>query len=95
MRSKLFRFTFAKAVPIVVSYLFLGLAAGVLLAQAGYAPYWATISALLIYGVGLCMLGYHVDTLNDNSVFLSVDNKDFSFLSLIFTGDNYYLIACF
>lgn len=50
MRSKLFRFAFAKAVPIVVSYLFLGLAAGVLLAQAGYAPYWATISALLIYG---------------------------------------------
>lgn len=50
MRFKLFRFAFAKAVPIVVSYTFLGIAAGVLLSQAGYSPYWAIISSVVIYG---------------------------------------------
>lgn len=50
MRSKMLRFAFGQAVPIVVSYLFLGIAAGVLLSQAGYAPYWAAVAALLIYG---------------------------------------------
>lgn len=50
MRSKIFRFAFTQAIPIVVSYLFLGIAAGVLLVSAGYAPYWAPLSALTIYG---------------------------------------------
>lgn len=50
MQAKMLRFAFAKAVPIVVSYLFLGIAAGVLLVSAGYAPYWAPLAALTIYG---------------------------------------------
>lgn len=50
MRSKMFRFAFMKSSPIVVSYLFLGIAAGVLLVGRGYAPYWPSIAALLIYG---------------------------------------------
>lgn len=46
----MFRFAFGQAFPIVISYLFLGLAAGVLLVGAGYPPYFSTVSAMLIYG---------------------------------------------
>ena len=50
MRSKMLRFAFLQASPIVVSYIFLGIAAGVLLVGAGFEPYLASLSALIIYG---------------------------------------------
>lgn len=36
-------------VPLVLSYIFVGLASGILLNKASYSPIWAFLSALLIY----------------------------------------------
>lgn len=44
-----FRFAFKQIAPIVLSYVFIGLASGVLLRRAGYSPLLAFLSALLIY----------------------------------------------
>lgn len=44
-----FRFAFKQVVPILFEYIFLGIASGILLHEAGYAPIWALLSALFIY----------------------------------------------
>ncbi len=46
---KAFRFAALQTVPIIFAYLFVGLASGLLLNKAGYAPQWAFLSALFIY----------------------------------------------
>ena len=43
------RFALGQIAPILLSYVFIGLASGVLLRQAGYSPLLAFLSALLIY----------------------------------------------
>lgn len=43
------RYSLKKIVPIIFSYIFIGLAAGILMREAGYSPLWSFISALLIY----------------------------------------------
>lgn len=43
------RYAFTQVVPILFAYIFVGLASGLLLQEAGYAPVWALLSALFIY----------------------------------------------
>ena len=47
MRS--FRFALLQVAPLLFSYLFVGLAAGLLLHEAGYGVLWSFFSALLVY----------------------------------------------
>ena len=46
---KAFSFALKRIIPLVFAYLFVGLASGLLLHKAGYAPIWAFLSALFIY----------------------------------------------
>lgn len=46
---KSFRFALVQVTPLLFSYLFVGLAAGLLLHEAGYNVLWAFFSALLVY----------------------------------------------
>lgn len=46
---KAVRFALKQIIPLLFSYLFVGLASGLLLHKAGYAPIWAFLSALFIY----------------------------------------------
>jgi 4-azaleucine resistance transporter AzlC len=46
---KTLRFALKQIVPVLLSYVFIGLAAGILLRRAGYAVWWATLSAVFIY----------------------------------------------
>ena len=46
---KAFRFALRQIIPLIFSYLFVGIASGLLLHKAGYGPVWAFLSALLIY----------------------------------------------
>ena len=39
-----------KTMPVMFGYLFLGIAFGLLLREAGYGMVWAALSSLLIYG---------------------------------------------
>lgn len=49
MAVKAFRFALKQIIPLIFAYLFVGLASGLLLHKAGYAPVWAFLSALLVY----------------------------------------------
>ena len=44
-----FRFALKLNTPIMIEYFFLGIASGILLNQAGYAPIWSLLAALFIY----------------------------------------------
>lgn len=46
---KSFRFALKQTLPIMLSYLCIGMAYGILLNKAGYSPIWAAISSLFIY----------------------------------------------
>lgn len=46
---KTFRFALKTTVPVLCGYLFLGMAFGLLLQRAGYAPIWAFSISLLVY----------------------------------------------
>ncbi|MEA4969016.1 MAG: AzlC family ABC transporter permease [Candidatus Pelethousia sp.] len=48
-RLRAFRFVCKRSVPILFEYIFLGIAFGILMNQAGYAPIWAMLSAAFIY----------------------------------------------
>lgn len=48
-RTRTFRFVCKRLVPIIFEYVFLGIAFGILMNQAGYAPIWAALSAIFIY----------------------------------------------
>lgn len=43
------RFAFKQTVPILFTYLFIGIAYGVLMEKAGYSPIWSFFSALFIF----------------------------------------------
>lgn len=44
-----FKFALKKVAPVLFSYLFVGIASGLLLKNAGYPAFWAFVSALFIY----------------------------------------------
>ena len=43
------RFAFYKTIPVLLGYLFLGLAFGLLLQEAGYSFWWALLSSGIVY----------------------------------------------
>lgn len=43
------RFAFAQSVPVMLGYLFLGIAFGLMLQDAGYSFWWALLSSVVIY----------------------------------------------
>ena len=48
-KKAIFQYAFKKSVPVMCGYLFLGLAFGILLQQAGYSALWAFFASLFIY----------------------------------------------
>ena len=44
-----FRFAFLKTIPVMLGYLFLGLAFGLLLQEAGYSFWWAFLISTIVY----------------------------------------------
>ena len=52
MESKTFReikFAFTQSIPVMLGYLFLGIAFGLMLQNAGYSFWWAFLSSVVIY----------------------------------------------
>lgn len=47
--KKYISFAFYKTIPVLLGYLFLGLAFGLLLQEAGYSFWWALLSSTIIY----------------------------------------------
>jgi len=43
------RFALRKTAPFLLSYLFIGIAFGIMMTEAGYAPVWSVLSAIFIY----------------------------------------------
>ncbi len=43
------RFALSKTAPFLLSYLFIGIAFGIMMTEAGYAPVWSVLSAIFIY----------------------------------------------
>lgn len=43
------RFAFYKTIPVLLGYIFLGLAFGLLLQEAGYSFWWALLSSTIVY----------------------------------------------
>lgn len=43
------RFAFRQTIPILFTYLFIGIAYGVMMQKAGYSPFWSFFSALFIF----------------------------------------------
>lgn len=48
MRQEI-RYAFLKTIPVLLGYLFLGLAFGLLLQKSGYSFWWALLSSMVIY----------------------------------------------
>lgn len=44
-----FRFALSKTAPFLLSYLFIGVAFGIMMTEAGYGPIWSILSAAFIY----------------------------------------------
>lgn len=44
-----FKYAFKQSVPVIVTYIFLGIASGILMTNAGYGPIWSFLSAVFIY----------------------------------------------
>jgi len=49
MKKKLLKYTALQTLPVFCGYLFLGIAFGLLLADAGYGFFWALLTSTLIY----------------------------------------------
>lgn len=47
--ARAFRFALKRMTPIIFEYIFVGIAFGILMNQAGYAPVWSVLSAIFIY----------------------------------------------
>lgn len=43
------KFAFIKALPVIISYLFIGMAYGILMAKAGFGPWWSLCISLTVY----------------------------------------------
>ena len=50
-KKEILRYAFAKSLPVLFGYLFLGIAFGILFQQAGYDAFWAAIASILCYGL--------------------------------------------
>lgn len=48
-RKRDFVFAFRQSVPVMLGYIFLGIAFGLLLQDAGYSFWWALLSSVVIY----------------------------------------------
>ena len=53
MKQKALRAAFPKTMPVLMGYLFLGLAFGVLLREKGFGWYWAHLKSVTIYSGSL------------------------------------------
>lgn len=49
MKKQEFQFAFTKTIPILFSYLFLGMAFGIIMYQAGFPFYWAVLISVIVY----------------------------------------------
>jgi 4-azaleucine resistance transporter AzlC len=49
MQTRSFRFALKQIVPLIFSYIFVGIASGILLHEAGYSTIWAFLSGVFIY----------------------------------------------
>ena len=49
MKKRLLHYTFLQTLPVFCGYLFLGIAFGLLLSNAGYGAPWALFSSIFIY----------------------------------------------
>lgn len=72
------RFAFKQTVPILFTYLFIGIAYGVLMEKAGYSPIWSFFSALFIFAgsmqivmIGLLQTGTPLMTLAIMTFFIN------------------------
>lgn len=52
-KKQLIRHSFIKSLPVLCSYLFLGMAYGMMMAEAGYQWYYSLFSCLFLYS-GTC-----------------------------------------
>ena len=64
------RFAFYKTIPVLLGYLFLGLAFGLLLQEAGYSFWWALLSSGIVYAGSIQFV--LVEFLNGGKGFLTV-----------------------
>lgn len=48
-KTQILRFAFLKSIPVMLGYIFLGTAFGILLSQAGYSFLWAFLISLIVY----------------------------------------------
>ena len=64
------RFAFYKTIPVLLGYLFLGLAFGLLLQEAGYSFWWALLSSGIVYAGSIQFV--LVEFLNGGTGFLTV-----------------------
>ena len=47
------RFAFRQTIPIFFTYLFIGVAFGIMMAEAGYGPFWSVLSSLFTFAGSL------------------------------------------
>jgi 4-azaleucine resistance transporter AzlC len=87
---KSFRFAAKQIVPLLFSYIFVGIAFGILINKAGYSPIWAFLSAIFIYagsmqiimvslmtsGVPLYMIGVMTFFINARHIFYGIGFVD-------------------
>lgn len=52
-KGRIWRQAFRRSLPVLCGYLFLGVAFGLLLQQAGYGPGWALLISLTVYAGSL------------------------------------------
>lgn len=83
---KSLRFALKQIVPILFSYLFVGLAFGILMHESGYSPFWTILSSVFIYagsmqivmvslmdgGVSLLMVALMTIFINGRHVFYGI-----------------------
>ena len=48
-RKGTLKYAFIKSTPVMIGYIFLGAAAGIMMVQAGYNPVWTFFSSLFVY----------------------------------------------
>ena len=51
--NKTIRYAFLKSLPVLFGYVFLGIAFGILLQQAGFHPLWSLVCSLVVYAGSL------------------------------------------
>ena len=86
LRMKIFRYAFVKSIPILFSYIFLGMAYGILMEQAGFGWYYSLLISLVVYtgafqfvlttllssGASLLTIGLTALFMNSRQLFYSI-----------------------